>query len=104
MDADSSDSADFVLRVVPLSAPRSHPPPARPRRATRAEPQPVGQVHSTPERTADYSFERNSLQPPSSISSISYTDIELEAMLFNIEALRYMNPTSKVEPAISKFL
>ncbi len=49
MDADSSDSADLVL--VALSAPRSRPPPARPRRATRAGPPPVGPVRSTPERT-----------------------------------------------------
>jgi hypothetical protein len=49
MDADSSDSADLVL--VALSAPRSRPPPARPRRATRAGPPPVGLVRSTPERT-----------------------------------------------------
>jgi hypothetical protein len=49
MDADSSVSADLVL--VALSAPRSHPPPARPRRATRAGPPSVGPVRSTPERT-----------------------------------------------------
>ncbi len=48
MDADS-DSADLVL--VALSAPRSHPPPAHPRRATRAGPLAVGPVRSTPERT-----------------------------------------------------
>ncbi len=49
MDADSSDSAD--LSLVALSAPRSHPPPARPRRATWAGPPPVGPVRSTPEGT-----------------------------------------------------
>jgi hypothetical protein len=49
MNADSSVSADLVL--VALSATRSHPPPARPRRATRAGPSPVGPVRSTPETT-----------------------------------------------------
>ncbi len=53
MDADSSVSADLVL--VALSAPRSRPPPARPRRATRAGPPPVGPVRSTPERTVPLS-------------------------------------------------
>jgi hypothetical protein len=48
MDAESSVSADLVL--VALDAPRSHPPPARPRRATRAGPPPVGPDRSTPER------------------------------------------------------
>jgi hypothetical protein len=51
MDADSSVSADLVF--VALSAPRSRPPPARPRRATRAGQPPGGPVRSTPERTVD---------------------------------------------------
>ena len=42
MDADSSVSADLVL--VALCAPRSHPPPAHPRRATRAGQPPGGPV------------------------------------------------------------
>jgi hypothetical protein len=52
MDPDLSVFADLVL-VAP-SAPRSHSPPARPRRATRAGPPPVGPFRSTPERTAGY--------------------------------------------------
>jgi hypothetical protein len=51
MDHESPVSADLVLFA--LSAPRSRPPPARPRRATRAGPPPVGQVRSTPERTVE---------------------------------------------------
>jgi hypothetical protein len=54
MDAVSSVSADLVL--VTLSAPRSHPPPAHPCRATRAGPPPVGPVRSTPERTLQIPF------------------------------------------------
>ena len=57
MDADSSDSADLVL--VALSAPRSHPPPARLCRATRAGPPPVGPVRSTPERKKKKEINKN---------------------------------------------
>ncbi len=45
----SSGPADLVL--VALFAPRSRPPPAHPRRATRAGPPPDGPVRSTLERT-----------------------------------------------------
>ena len=51
MDHESPVSADLVL--VALSAPRSRPPPAHPRRATRAGPPPGGPVRSTPERTSE---------------------------------------------------
>ena len=44
MDHESPVSADLVL--VALSAPRSRPLPARPRRATRAGPPPGGPVRS----------------------------------------------------------
>ncbi len=60
MDADAV-SAHPVL--VALSAPRSHPPPALPCRATRAgQQQPVGPVRSTPERKCVLLRVRFSLQ------------------------------------------
>jgi hypothetical protein len=51
MDADLSVSAD--LGLVALSAPRSHPPPARPPAAVSCDtrPPPVGPARSDPERT-----------------------------------------------------
>ncbi len=63
MDHESPVSADLVL--VALSAPRSRPLPARPRRATRAGPPPVGPVRSTPERTTN---EKKSLRLPRDVT------------------------------------
>ncbi len=51
MDADSSVRVSADLVLVALSASRSHPPPARPRRAKKAGPPLFGPVRSTPERT-----------------------------------------------------
>ena len=64
-DHDPSVSADLVF--VALSAPRSRPPPARPRRATRAGQPPGGPVRSTPERTDGPP--RQVRTPPSRISA-----------------------------------
>ncbi len=46
----SSESVSADLVLVAMSAPRSHPPPARPRRPSLAGPRSGGPVRSTPGR------------------------------------------------------
>ena len=100
MDAASSVSADLV--PVALFAPRSRPPPARPRRATRAGPPMGGPVRSTPERTVwgqcyfffPFTFFLNSSHSSFELYLIVYCQLYLTVTSFKTVIVYKRNGTS----------